>query len=145
MTWHEDREITPGVPDLSYVMLPNESIWQYETGWLELKAVETKPGRLRSTARPRREDYERTEVQFKIEPSQVSWIGRHHQLCPVDFLCAVDDLWFLVSGRMVEWLASGPISLYELYSNSVYIAPDVRELALSWALRANTRIKRVRS
>ena len=47
-TWHEDREISPGVPDLHYVMKPTGEIGdigtEYRVGWLELKAIDTNGG-----------------------------------------------------------------------------------------------------
>lgn len=82
-TWHEDKEITPGVPDLSYVIIGG-----YETGWLELKAVE-----------------ESDKFQFEIEPSQHQWIEAHCEWVPVHFLAAVGNDWFVVPGRYHKELA----------------------------------------
>lgn len=77
LTWHEDKEITPGVPDLSYVMLSPG----HETGWLELKVS-------KSTEK----------VAIQIEPSQHQWIGFHKKRIPIHFLVEVGDLWYLVPG-----------------------------------------------
>jgi hypothetical protein len=77
-TWHEDREISPGVPDASYVM----SGTGYETGWLELKATHMKEGPYR----------------FKVEPSQHRWIDAHCDKVPVDFLIASAEKVWLVPG-----------------------------------------------
>lgn len=78
MTWHEDREINPGVPDVSYVMAGGK----YETGWLELKATRVKSG----------------PILFKVEASQHRWIDAHHHKVPVHFLLA---------GPMTVWLVGG--------------------------------------
>lgn len=81
LTWHEDKEINPGVPDLSYVMLDGS----YETGWIELKAEYIK-----SLG-------DRFEVG--IEPSQHQWIERHYPRIPVSILIGVNDLRYLIPGR----------------------------------------------
>jgi hypothetical protein len=78
LTWHEDKEINPGVPDISFVMLAPEC----ETGWLELKAVHEAP-----------------TFKFKVEPSQHQWIRAHCQRIPVCFLVAVGDNWYIVPGH----------------------------------------------
>ena len=75
LTWHEDKEITPGVPDLSYVMLGPG----HETGWVELKAEP--PGK---------------SAKFKIESSQHQWMTPHVHRIPIHFLLAVGDEWFFV-------------------------------------------------
>lgn len=96
MTWHEDREINPGVPDLSYVM--NGSY--YETGWIELKAI--------------RYDPKATQHKFTLEPSQHTWISKHCTKIPVHLLLALgDNATFLVSGCHHKRLA-GPIDLNTL-------------------------------
>ena len=80
MTWHEDREINPGVPDISYVMLPRD----YETGWLELKAIR----------QPKTDNY-----KFTVEPSQHEWISLHAGLVPVHFLMRAGEHIWLVEGK----------------------------------------------
>lgn len=96
MTWHEDREINPGVPDLSYVM--NGSY--YETGWIELKAI--------------RYDPKATQHKFTLEPSQHTWISKHCTKIPVHLLLAIGDhATFLVSGCHHKRLAE-PIDLNTL-------------------------------
>lgn len=80
LTWHEDKEITPGVPDASYVMLQPG----HETGWLELKA-----GLPNSKG----------TVTFQVEPSQHQWIQFHLGRIPIHFLVAVDEQWFFIDGR----------------------------------------------
>lgn len=85
-TWHEDREVNPGVPDLSYVMKGDNN---YETGWLELKAepfVEVPNARKAAS------------VTFRVEPSQHQWIAAHHPLVPVHFLCMLGTHCYLVPG-----------------------------------------------
>jgi hypothetical protein len=85
MTWHEDREISPGVPDLSYVLLGDDC----ETGWLELKAT-LSPGK---------------SVTFKIEPSQHRWIRMHLGRIPIHFLVAWGDQWYFIDAKHHERLA----------------------------------------
>ena len=83
MTWHEHREISPGVPDLSFVM-HGMNPRGYETGWIELKAIR-QPSSL--------------EFRFKVEPSQHQWIEDHWKKCPVLFLVAVgEELVYLIPG-----------------------------------------------
>lgn len=82
MTWHEDRQVSPGTPDISYVMVHAHC----ETGWLELKAIS---GLLPAPWR------------FKLEPSQPEWMQRHAGRIPVHFLVAVGQTCWLIHGR--EW------------------------------------------
>lgn len=83
MTWHEDREISPGVPDVSYVMRFHVNPG-YETGWLELKAeLEPKEG---------------GTVKFKVRPSQHDWTERYLGLVPIHYLCALGTTWYLIDG-----------------------------------------------
>ena len=100
MTWHEDREVNPGVPDISYVMSGGD----YETGWLELKSVE---------------NVKKETAHFEVQPSQHFWISNHHSRIPVHFLCSVDMLdFYLVPGSQHIRLAA-PIHLKELESISI--------------------------
>ena len=96
MTWHEDREIAPGVPDISYVMKGDNC----ETGWLELKAEDA------PTAMGR--------VSFKLRPQQHWWTEEHHSVCPVHFLCAVGGAAYLVPGKDHRALDSGHLTVLEL-------------------------------
>lgn len=82
LTWHEDRQVSPGTPDISYVML----IGYCETGWLELKALAVEA----------KEPY-----SFKLEPSQPEWMERHVNRIPVHFLVAVGKSCWLISG--MDW------------------------------------------
>jgi hypothetical protein len=82
MTWHEDREVNPGVPDLSFVMFGGT----YETGWLELKAIEYDPNKVAH--------------KFTLEPSQHRWIQAHHDKIPVYLYMRLGDKCdFLISGK----------------------------------------------
>lgn len=76
VTRHEEK-VDFGVPDLSYVMLGG----QHETGWMELKAVESAP-----------------TFKFEIRAAQHRWIEAHYRLVPVHVLCAVGNSWFLIHG-----------------------------------------------
>lgn len=100
MTWHEDREVNPGVPDISYVMSGGD----YETGWLELKSVE---------------NVKKETAHFEVQPSQHFWISNHCGRIPVHFLCSVDMLdFYLIPGSQHIRLAT-PIHLKELESISI--------------------------
>lgn len=81
MTWHEDRQVSPGTPDISFVMIHAHC----ETGWLELKAL----GAL-----------EQQPWKFKLEPSQPEWMVRHAHRIPVFFLVAVGQTCWLINGRL---------------------------------------------
>ncbi len=76
---HVENHLNPGVPDLSYVMLGGE----YETGWLELKAVEDAP-----------------TITIHVEPSQHRWIEAHCASVPVHLLLRVGRVAYLVCGSM---------------------------------------------
>jgi hypothetical protein len=93
MTWHENGGISPGVPDLSFVMLGGG---HYETGWMELKAERLKSPPL---AHPQQ------TFTLTIEPSQITWFESHEGLVPAIFLIALNDVWFVVTGRHVQTLA----------------------------------------
>lgn len=98
MTWHEDREISPGVPDCAYVMNGG----RYETGWLELKAI-------RNADPP---------YSFKLEPSQHRWIEAHHAKIPVHFLLATGKNIWLIPGAHHRMLTS-PVSIEQLRLASI--------------------------
>lgn len=82
MTWHEDREISPGVPDLHYVMkgLPGE---QFRVGWLELKAIDTN-----ITASQR----------IGIKSSQHQYLRRWCEHMPILFLVRIQNWMYVVPG-----------------------------------------------
>lgn len=84
MAWHEDRHISPGVPDLHYVMVNGEdSRIEYRVAWLELKAIDTE---LFPTCR------------IKVEPSQHQFIRRWLPHMPIHFLIRVKKTLYLVDG-----------------------------------------------
>jgi len=80
MTWHEDREITPGVPDLHYVMKGSE---EHRVGWLELKAIDT---RITKTQR------------IGVEPSQHQYLRRWLPYMPIHFLVRIQEKIYVVPG-----------------------------------------------
>lgn len=80
MSWHEDREISPGIPDLHYVMKHEDP---HRVGWLELKAVDTAITK---------------SNRIKVEPSQHQYIRKWRAYMPVHFLIQVVDEVFLVDG-----------------------------------------------
>lgn len=100
MTWHEDRDVNPGVPDISYVM----SGEGYETGWLELKSVE---------------NVKKETAHFEVQPAQHFWISNHHSRVPVHFLCSVDmsDFYLVPGSRHIQ--VAQPIHLKELEAISI--------------------------
>lgn len=89
MTWHEDREISPGVPDLHYVMkgAPGE---KYRVGWLELKAIDT---RITTTQR------------IGIKPSQHQYLRRWLPYMPIDFLVRIQTRIYVVPGMWARELS----------------------------------------
>lgn len=99
MTWHEDREISPGVPDLHYVMLGGD----HRVGWLELKAIDTEIS------------YSR---RVKVEPSQHQYLRRWCPLMPIHFLVRIKMDVFMVPGEMSKQL-SAAVSLVDMKAISV--------------------------
>ena len=85
MTWHEDRGISPGVPDLHYV-IDHDCV----VGWLELKSIDT----LISGSR-----------RIKVEPSQHQYIRKWGELMPIHFLIRAKTEVFLVESK---WHAAIP-------------------------------------
>jgi len=84
MAWHEDRHISPGIPDLHYVMVNEEDHRiEYRVGWLELKAIDTD---LFPTRR------------IKVEPSQHQFMRRWLPHMPIHFLIRVKKTLYLVDG-----------------------------------------------
>lgn len=107
MTWHEDREVNPGVPDVSYVMVGGV----YETGWLELKAQLGDSG----------------PWKFKLEASQHDWIGNHVGKVPVHFLMATGSTIWLVPGEHHKIFAkSVSISDMRTYSDCYFPESEMR-------------------
>jgi hypothetical protein len=72
-TRHEDGQVTPGVPDLSYVMVGGP----FETGWMECKYGE----------------------KAALEPSQHNWIEFHHTRIPVHILWGIGNTLYLFEGH----------------------------------------------
>lgn len=82
MSWHEDREISPGIPDLHYVM--NDDSTLFRVGWLELKAVDSELS---------------NKTKIKIEPSQHQYITRWQSHMPIDFFIRIVDHVYLVDSQ----------------------------------------------
>lgn len=122
MTWHEDREINPGVPDVSYVMIGGV----YETGWLELKAQLGDSGPWR----------------FKLEASQHDWISNHVGKVPVHFLMATGKTIWLIPGEQHK-IFSDSVTESEMRACSVARFPvtDMR-IELNRHLRELTHRRR---
>lgn len=73
MTWHEDGGISPGVPDLHYVMKSKDN--SFNIGWLELKACSAFDSNL----------------NFKVEPSQHAYFEKWARLMPIHFCIRIGD------------------------------------------------------
>lgn len=121
LTWHEDREIGPGVPDLSYVMV---APGQHQTGWLELKAIKD-PGE--------------NPFKFKIEPSQHEWFNDHAGLIPAHFLVEVGSRSYLVGGAMHEMLDE-PMCITQLEKWSMVSFNEYELSGLGLVLHELTKI-----
>lgn len=84
MTWHEDRQVSPGVPDLHYVMLDPDGYHRYKVGWLECKAIDK---HISPTNR------------IGVEASQHQYIRRWECHMPIHFLIRIVDRVFVVPGK----------------------------------------------
>lgn len=125
MTWHEDREINPGVPDISYVMNGGN----HETGWLELKATRSMPNKA-------------DEFRFKIEASQHQWIEAHHRKVPVHFLLRTPLYIWLFPGQHHKLLAA-PITVNTLMNlSAATMSPRNTRMTLYEYLRQFTDRRR---
>lgn len=82
MTWHEDRQVSPGVPDMHYV--PIEDGGNFRVGWLEVKAIDKHIG-------PR--------SKISVEPSQHQYIRRWGIYMPIHFIICIIDRVFVIPGR----------------------------------------------
>jgi len=80
LCWHEDREISPGVPDLHYIPKSDED---HRVGWLELKALDV----------PLSKNH-----RIKVEPSQHQFIRKWRPYMPIHFLIRIKGDIFLIDG-----------------------------------------------
>jgi hypothetical protein len=87
MTWHEDREITPGVPDLHFVMKGGD----HRVGWIELKAIDTNMTK---------------SQRIGVEPSQHQYMRKWCPRMPIFFLVRVKDYMFLIPGELSKSLSA---------------------------------------
>ncbi len=80
-TWHEDRIISPGVPDLHYVC---KGTGKYQVGWLELKAISKfSEGK-----------------KIHVEPSQHQYARKWGAAMPIHFLVKVGKKVYLIPSSM---------------------------------------------
>lgn len=86
MSWHEDGDVSPGIPDLHYVMrgVP------HRVGWLELKAVD-------GTYSP--------SNCFDIKATQHQYIRKWNEVMPIHFLVRVEDTIYLIHSEYHHQLA----------------------------------------
>jgi hypothetical protein len=119
-TIHVENHLNPGVPDLSFVMKPLPAR-TFETGWLELKAME-----LSKT------------LKITVEPGQHSWMEAHASLIPAYFLIEVSGKLYLVHGSR-HGILLDPITPAALADISVIVAHQSDTSALAAALRDVTR------
>jgi hypothetical protein len=96
-TWHEDGDVNPGVPDISYVPVEGNC----ETGWLELKAEPFPVDPNTSDANP---DH---VVRFKFQPAQHIWIDLHLRRVPIHILAAIGCRLYIFHGDAHRTLAKG--------------------------------------
>ena len=87
MTWHEDREISPGVPDLHYVMKGDVT---FRVGWLELKAIDKPIGKT---------------SYIGVEASQHQYIRKWKDHMPIHFLVRIETQVYLIPGAYSTHLA----------------------------------------
>jgi hypothetical protein len=80
MTWHEDRQVSPGVPDLHYV-IPADG---FRVGWLEIKAID-------KDINPRN--------KIGVEASQHQYIRRWAPFMPIHFMICIVERVFVIPGR----------------------------------------------
>lgn len=124
MTWHEDREISPGVPDLHYVMKgsPEE---KYRVGWLELKATDSRLTR---------------SQRIGVEPSQHQYLRRWLPYMPIHFLVCVQTHIYVVPGEYSKELATASSDMeMKLLSVLDFPRADIQQY-LPRFLREITRI-----
>lgn len=118
---HVENHLNPGVPDLSYVMLdPHRP--EFETGWLELKAVAAS-----------------SEPRPKLESSQHEWMRKYAHRVPTHFLILVGTRCYLLDGKHHSRLAAA-VTLVELEGMAI-IAFEEEKIArtLTATLKGLTR------
>jgi hypothetical protein len=82
-TIHVENHLSPGVPDLSFVLIAEG----FETGWIELKSVVK-------------------SADVFVEASQHRWFERHCKFIPTCFLIEVSSTVYVVSGNRHTHLVS---------------------------------------
>lgn len=127
MTWHENKLVNPGVPDLSFVMKGGG----YETGWLELKS-ETHDGIC-------------FPLEYTVEASQHNWIRRHCTLAPVYFLLGSPHHFWVLDGQYHHLLAAPiPRDQLELYAEAQGHILELQPTLAVILRKLTDRVKRIR-
>lgn len=125
MTWHEDREITPGVPDLHYVMKNADHPWGQRVGWIELKAL----------------DKQLTPSQkLCVEPSQLQYIRRWRDYMPIHFLVRIQERVYVIPGKYADNVARAQCRADLAIIADIQFDVDQMEEMLPPFLREQTRI-----
>ena len=91
-TWHEDRIISPGVPDLHYVCKNGD----FRVGWLELKAIH-KFG---------------DGKRIHVEPSQHQYMRKWGAAMPIHFLIKVGKNIYLIPSSASREVAMATDEFY---------------------------------
>ncbi len=124
MTWHEDREITPGVPDLHYVM-KGEPGEQFRVGWLELKAIDT---RITKSQR------------IGVEPSQHQYLRRWVDHMPIHFMVRIQEQIYIVPGKWARELSQACCEADMKLLSTINFPQQQLEIVLPPFLKEITRI-----
>lgn len=82
-TIHVENHLSPGVPDMSFVLIAEG----FETGWMELKSVVK-------------------AADVFVEASQHRWFERHYRFIPTCFLVEVNRTVFVIPGSRHAQLIS---------------------------------------
>lgn len=86
VTRHEDKGVSPGVPDLHYSVGADCQI-----GWLELKSKDLEISK---------------SCRIQVEPSQHQYIRKWHPLMPIHFLIRAKGIVYLVDGKYAAAIAA---------------------------------------
>lgn len=120
MSWHEDGGISPGTPDLHYVVDTDCRV-----GWLELKSKDREIGK---------------SNRIQVEPSQHQYIRKWLPYMPIHFLIRANNIVYLVEGKYSSAVAlmDSPNTICSI-SIAYFPQEDIRD-KLPALLKTITRI-----